>query len=370
MLAGDMLLSAPGSKYPTELRLPSHPKGITIPSDFSPNFVPVSMRRKIFIINDHLAVGAAGSAMHVGTFINDLQGEFGDRKEFSYEDTHGFLERYSTCEDGREVYENIGALLMIEATNRRCSLTKGLNHQLEVMSQRFGKVVAIGTGAGTIVDQIQRFDNHYKYGFAQPSDGDVQFPEFRPLAANLMLLANIYWKEFMSPDNLFEAWGGAYDVIYQDSNRIFRFLEDYTIFLRVFDVEDPEQGVQLLNVLKYERRRDFSFVLMLHGDGPRVFGAKDIAASDRPMEIALNREDFKMDSTKTHISIIAVRNGDIWLAPMIQIDGIDPTGTVKPTVFTWIDDEGRLRVGFHAAHDEWLEQQAMSYYQRHVDRKR
>ena len=55
------------------------------------------------------------------------------------------------------------------------------------------------------------------------------------------------------------------------------------------------------------------------------------------------------------------------MAPMIQIDGLDPAGQRNQLVFTDFDEEGRLRVYFHAQHDEWLKAQALSLYQRHAD---
>ena len=82
LLAGDMLLSVPGPIGRTELRLPSQPNGITIPSDVIPSYIPVKMRRKIFIVNDHLAVGAAGRVSEIGAFIGELIGEFRGQEKF------------------------------------------------------------------------------------------------------------------------------------------------------------------------------------------------------------------------------------------------------------------------------------------------
>ena len=50
VLAGDMLLSVPGPETGTDLRLPSQPNGITVPSNIIPEYIPVKMRRKIFVV--------------------------------------------------------------------------------------------------------------------------------------------------------------------------------------------------------------------------------------------------------------------------------------------------------------------------------
>ena len=261
--------------------------------------------------------------------------------------------------------DQIGMLIVAEATDWHGSLSKGLSNRAEVLSRRFGRVVTIGTGADAILEEIDSLDNRYQYGESQPPDGRTQFPEFGALSSNLVLLANVYWKEFISPNNVFDAWGGAYDLIYQDSNKVFQHLGDYTIFLRVFNGESPEKGIQLKNVLRYERRPDLSYITMVNDGQLAFFGAKDITASDKPISIGLGKDDLTMNS-QVHISIIDVGKGNMLLKPLIQIDGLDSTRQGKQTVFTDFDDEGRLRVFFQAAHDEWLLEQASTYYENHA----
>ena len=90
-----------------------------------------------------------------------------------------------------------------------------------MISQHFGNVITLGTGSDTLVEQINRLDNDYIYGMSQPPDGEARFPEFSTLSRNLVLLANLYWKEFTDPYSIFKAWGGAYDIIYQDRTEPF-----------------------------------------------------------------------------------------------------------------------------------------------------
>ena len=366
VLASDMLLSVPWPHRHTDLRLPSQPNGITIPLDTVPSYIPVRMRRKIFVVNGHLAVGAAGSASHIAAFIDDLTTSFRDRNLFTNAEIRGFLDRYASSQRGEEILEQISVLLLVEATDWRGSLTKGLSNHRNEDTKRFGRVVTIGSGSDAVFEQVRRLDTNYEFGMSQPTDGDVRFPEFRTLAHNLQLLANIYWMEFVSPANIFEAWGGAYDLIYQDSNGVFNYLNDYTIFLRLLDVDQADKGIQLMNVLKYQRRSEISYIAMLNDGKLDLFGAKDITASDTPVTVTLGREDFSMNS-KVHISIIAVGKGGKFMSPMIQIDGLDPTGQVNQLAFTDFDEEGRLRVFFHAQHDDWLKEQSLSLYQRHAD---
>ena len=366
VLAGDMLLSVPGPNAHTDLRLPSQPNGITIPSGMVPGHVPILMRRKIFIVNEHLAVGVAGSAIHVPKFVDDLTRGFRDRNTFTRSGLTGFLDQYGTSKDGQETLEQIGVLILARATDWHGSLTKGLLNQRNVVTQRFGRAIAIGSGSDSIIEQIQRLDNNTEWGTTQPSDGAQEFPEFNTLAQNLILLGHLYWKEFTSQANVFDAWGGAYDLIYQDSNGIFRYLNEYTIVLRLLDVDELDKGIQLANVLKYERRTEVSLVSMLNNGKLDFFGAKDITSSDEPIAVTIGN-DLTMNS-RVNMSIIGVGRGNRYMLPLIQIDGLDPTDHGRQTVFMDFDEEGRLRVFFNAEHDKWLEEQATSYFTKYAHR--
>ena len=356
-----MLLSdrRPGAK--TNLKLPSHPKGIIIPQGVIPSDVPVRIRRKLLVVNDHLAVGVAGKVSHIRTFVADLAAQFQNRTEFTYADLECFLNQFTSRPEGGEV----AALMVAEARDWRGSLTVGLHSRRELISPRFGRVIAIGSGSTAIMEQVKKLDSSYSYGFSQPPDGEANFPEFRSLAASFGLLGNFYWKEFTTPAHVLKAWGGIYELIYQDSNKVFQYLNDYTILLRMFDVSHPEKGIELMNVLKYERQYEFSFVAMLHDGRLDFFAAKDITASDLPSEVKIAGDGFTMNS-KINISIIAVGREGRFLAPMIQIDGLDPTGQGRQTASTWFNEEGRLCVWFQSAHDEWLREQAIDYYQRNA----
>ena len=364
VLAGDMLISTSGPRSFTDLKLPSHPEGIVIPSDPVPRNIPIKMRRKIFVINDHLVVGAAGDVISIRTFIQHLIDAFGDRPIFASQEVKEFLNGYASSTRGRDVFDQIHFVLLVEAQDWRGSFTRGWPAGTDVFSDRFGKVIAIGSGSERIIDQIRRLDR-YATGSAQPEGGDEKFPEFKPLQANLALLANVYWKELISPGNVFQAWGGAYDLIYQGFDRVFRHLSDYTLIVRRYDANQPAKGIQLTNVMKYERQPNVSYIAMPTARGLEFFGAKDITASSAPETIQLSKGQFTMNS-KYHVSIIEVGRGNKFAPPLIQIDGWDPDGRSNPTILTWFNEEGRLCTWFEADHDEWLKEQAISHYARYA----
>ncbi|GEM_PF-4328064 len=325
------------------------------------------MRRKIFVVNGKLAVGAAGSVLHIRRFLDDLVSEFATRPAFTYAQLKGFLSQYESRQDGKTILAEIGAVILAEATDWRGSLTSGLANQTNFVSDRFGRVIAIGTGATTIAEQVQLLDRKYQYGFSQPSDGGAEFPEFTTLANNLMLLANVYWNEFASTNNIFDAWGGAYDLIYQGADNQFTYLDQYTLFLRFYDIDHADQGIQLANVLKYRRQSEVSYIAMLNNGQLDFFGAKDITASDEPSQFEVGGPDFTMNS-RVHVSIIAVGKEGRFAPPLIQIDGLGSAKQAKQTVFTWFDEDRRLCVAFNKAHDEWLTAEAKAYFDRFADK--
>ncbi|WP_423918879.1 hypothetical protein [Candidatus Poriferisodalis sp.] len=366
VLAGDMLVSTLGPQRHSQLRLPSQPNGIVTPDGFVPSQYPYSLRRKTFVIGDRLAVGAAGAVEHIRLFLHALTSRFRDLTGFMRGEITQFLRDYAGEPAGRAVMREIGVILLVEADDWRGSLTGGAVARREAMSERFGKVISIGSGAERILEEIGQLDA-YRVGATQTPEGRADYPEFHTLMANLMLLANVYWQEFAAPQRVFDAWGGAYDLIYRDSAGAFRHLDDYTMVLRMWDAEHPDQGMQLANLFKYERRKDFSYVVMPTRDRLEFFGARDITADDRPWRTEIHAEDLSMNS-QIHVSIIAVHKGNMFMRPLIQIDGLDPSGSGRQTVFTDFDDEGHLRILFHAEHDKWLEEQVKEYYGQNAHR--
>lgn len=90
VLVGDMLISVAGHQRYSELRLPSQPNGIVNLDGFVPNQVPFSLRRKTFVVNERLAVGAAGSVVHIRRFLAALMSRFGGQTDLSVGEVTAF----------------------------------------------------------------------------------------------------------------------------------------------------------------------------------------------------------------------------------------------------------------------------------------
>lgn len=108
----------------------------------------------------------------------------------------------------------------------------------------------------------------------------------------------------------------------------------------------------------YTRLPSLTVILQTHA------GA-DALAGDMPVSLRVGGKDFTMDS-RVHVTILAVGARRRYCALLVQIDGLDPEGRSRQTAFSQFDEQGRLRVLFHAGHDAWLAEQAMFYYRQHA----
>ena len=369
VLIGDMLLSVEDPRVRSDLQLPSQPQGVVVPPRMTATHIPVAARRKTFVVNDRLAVGVAGSVPHIGLFLNELIGQFRRRVDFTLSDIHRFLERYAASSQGTEVLPEIRAIVAVVADGGSGFLLAGNRRACSrYRSKHFGEVVAVGSGRDSIVQEVRQFDDG-QHGYVEPPEDD-QWPEFNALALNLCVLGHVYWKEFAASftsleSNIFSGWGGAYDCVYRDSHGVLRYLESYTVLLRLIDVDqqDREDGANPTHLLKYERRDDVSVVATTDGQDLSFFAARDITASGGPGYIAAGGADFTMNS-RVHVVVTAVLKDGKFRSPLIHVDGLDPNRPATPrTMFTRIDDEGRLAILINAEFDNWLTEQILSDFE-------
>ena len=369
VLIGDMLLSVEDPSVRSNLQLPSQPQGVRDTPRVAATHIPVAARRKTFVVNDNLAVGVAGSVHHIGLFLNELIGQFRQRVYFTLSDIDGFLERCAASPRSAEVLSEISAIMAVAADDGSGFLHMGSGHAYSYYpSKYFGEVVAVGSGRESIVQEVRRFDEG-QHGFVKPPEDD-QWPEFNALARNLVVLGHVYWKEFAASftnleSNIFSGWGGAYDCVYRDSKGVFRYLESYTVLLRLFDVDkqDHETGANPTHLLKYERRDGVSVVATTNGQDLSFFAARDITASGGPDYITVGGADFTMNS-RVHVVVTAVLKDSRFRSPLIYVDRLDPNQFAPPrTVFTQFDDNGRLAILINTEFDNWTTEQILSDFE-------
>ena len=355
-LAGDLLISAQGAPYvEPSLRLPSYPEGIAVPSSGDRHHVPMMMRRKLFIVNDRMAVGVAGAVTSIQSFLETLMDRFSLDSNFTFGDVKGFMDEYDSSLHGYDTLEEIGSLLLVEAADWRGILPTGryaANAARDERSRNFGHVVSIGTGRDALIKNVQRLDGGM-IGMSETPQPDT-FPEFRPLAAILVLVATMYRMETFTPQNLWEGWGAGYEVVYQDTNKRFRYLDDYTLFFTMLDLSSSKREIDMNSIFKYQRRPNYS-LMSTFADKLTIHGARDITCTDsNPLSITLSQDDLSLNS-KIHVCIVAVVRDNRLLNFYHWIDGYDGQERSTRSIWTKVRDDGRLAIFMNSAIKDWME---------------
>ena len=77
------------------------------------------MRRKLFIVNDRMAVGVAGAVTSIQSFLGTLMDRFSLDSNFTLSDVKGFMDEYESSLHRYDTLEEVGVLLLVEATDWR-----------------------------------------------------------------------------------------------------------------------------------------------------------------------------------------------------------------------------------------------------------
>ena len=125
VLIADSLIS--GLDNDSALATPDHPRGISEIFPPQSTFVPTYLARKTSLINSNLAIAMAGSVMHMRAFREDVQEYFCAYNDCSNLAVDRFLHQYKKDKHGKNVLENIDALLL---TTRRIGGDKHIYHLL------------------------------------------------------------------------------------------------------------------------------------------------------------------------------------------------------------------------------------------------
>jgi len=170
------------------------------------------------------------------------------------------------------------------------------------------------------------------------------------LIKNLCLLSQLHTIDSLTGRSLLEFWGGGYEVIYYDQVDGFRFLEEYTFVFWQLDVDDPVGRLAPRGVLRYERRQDCSLIFSYENEMFEVFAFVDIAER-LPQTVTVPSGDINFNSNIFINLIITVRDSEAFnIYHFADRHNDDHVGTV----FTEIQEDGRLRILTHSQFFEWV----------------
>ena len=217
ILIGDLLLSS--NRPSDELLLPSYVSIPKINGIINANF-PQNIKQKTYIISDNLAISLGGVISEMRTFLEDIKGEFKykscTRANFeSFWSNYGF-EEISQC--------TIGAVLIEKRLGNETLMLfyhKKENEWEQVDSHSYEKIFAWGSGAKMFIQATQQI-SLYSTNFINLD---------QTIYKHLSLIGQLLLMERNNAQNLFDAWGGGFEVVFYDGIRFNKLDDIVYIFL-------------------------------------------------------------------------------------------------------------------------------------------
>lgn len=293
VLISDMLISGPeGDQAP--IKLPTHAEGIDEVFPEGSGYIPKNLRRKVFIINDNMAVGTSGSLVHMSAFIQDLKETFPHSSSVSLFDLNTFIEAYIDDNHGSIVLGNIHALILLKDNEQFVFYVAGdkaKQNCTEVDTKKFGKVISIGSGQVSFTKEAERLD---RYHLQTPTMASNE-PIHAAIGFNLSLISQLHQIDSLTGRTILEYWGGGYEIVFYDVNEgKFKHLEKYTIVFWNINLGVSE-GMTPYGVLHYDRCVEESIIYTHGQSGLNIFPVKDICDFSK-RTITINTSDIDFNS--------------------------------------------------------------------------
>jgi hypothetical protein len=236
--------------------------------------LPFRLRRKIYIINDQLAVGLAGSVYQMKEFLSDLKTRF---KIFDVTGPRiqAFLDEFSP-----DVYPDIAVVLLHAAhTPQGIAIDYYYFGAWRVQSTSlFGDVLACGSGSP---DFLKQAGQEWTIPALQ-----LRSDLTRAISANYSLLGNILGQERLSLSTIRKRWGAGFEMIYFDGER-FRNMDDITIVLwkGALDVMTGKFEIAPLTFLNYHYTNDKELLIIDAADATGIHSYGALPIDMRPEDV-------------------------------------------------------------------------------------
>ena len=310
VLVADSLISGPDNE--SALTTPDHPHGISSVFPRQSGFVPTYLARKTSLINSNLAIAMVGSVIHMRAFRKDVQEHFRSHHNCSANDVELFLQQYKRDSHGKNVLDNIDALIL---TSHRIDEKRHIYHLLtsatnmpdllELDSKNLGHILAIGCGAEGLKTAVNAIDSYSFSGSGSMNEWSVSH---EAIARNLSLIAQLHKIDELTGQMLLTYWGGGYEVIYRQIGGDLCYLDEYTILFWTLNLDDSDADYQPEGFIKYERREDFS-ILISYRQG--VFNLKAMFDVGIPRRsISIEKPDREYLNSDIHMNVVCTLSGN------------------------------------------------------------
>ncbi len=216
ILIGDILMSTQQVKKNTSI--PTFLGGVDNLLPPEQKLFPFSLKQKIYVITENLAIGLAGSQNQMKMFFNDITEHFSNNPSSS-DNINQFFEEY----DFSNFDKSACILLYTELSEKGVLVHQKVKGPWETTkSPSFEYVFACGSGSQYFIENAKK--NNY-YG----NIGDDN-PLYRAISLNYINLSTLLSVERLSLETIRQSWGAGFEMIFFNGEK-FEKLDDVTFII-------------------------------------------------------------------------------------------------------------------------------------------
>lgn len=216
IIVGDILMSSEQNEKKTQI--PTFLGCVNNQLSTTQKLFPFSLRQKIYVITDSLALALAGSEFQMKLFLDDIRTNF-HFKACTVENINEFMDDY----DFSNFDQSACLLLYSEKTTQGIRIdAKTIGPWIGSKSLSFESVFACGTGSQYFIDNASKEMNYSHNG----NNNQLN----KAISLNYINLGELLGLERLSLDTIRQAWGAGFEMIYFDGER-FRKMDDVTFIL-------------------------------------------------------------------------------------------------------------------------------------------
>jgi hypothetical protein len=213
VMFGDLLLSAEVAPLPIHIPTVGDIRQV-FPSDSV--FTPVGLAQKIAVISDDFAVAWSGTQIYARTVIRELTEHFRATRPTD-EDLRAYFNQLPD-----QMADDLTLLAMVAMSPTRM-FHFGFGAE-EENDPRFGVFRMGGSGHGAVAGFLRRIQNFTE------NDGRQMTPFAKAIGCALTMSGELLAREIFATDNLWEFFGGGYEVLTRVEGRWKKLDDVLTIF--------------------------------------------------------------------------------------------------------------------------------------------
>ena len=335
ILIGDILMTS--DTRGQEVSIPAFIGGVDDQLPKGQIYYPHSLRQKIYIIEDQIAIGFAGYESEIKHFFEDIR-MFFKYKQVTLENLKAFLNDYDlTSFSNSASYILIAEKVEDITALQSCTIGPWTNGT----SLTYENIIACGTGAGDFIKAAA--GSTIVFG-----EGDTNHLH-QTIALNYVLLIKILGNERLSLETIKKYWGAGFEMIYYDGSK-FKKVDDITFLFwkGTLNIETGEFNVTPFLILNYKYYNELLVINASNGDAYASYGILPFHLTKNEIEASLPEVLFsnakkvccayflELSNGKTSTpAFFTERNGDSF---EVQVD-IDEEKHIRIMISTELQDK-------------------------------